>query len=155
MCIIGGGGGLTFVAIGIPLILLFTWMRRLRKSLYYNKAYDEFYGRAGRVRTLIARDFEKAFEKCDLIAGPCAPFTAFKSGEKSDPLSMYLCDVFTIPASLAGLCALSLPVGFDGAGLPIGMHLQAPAYADGELLSAAHALEQQLKASVDRLPAIA
>ncbi|MCA8911059.1 MAG: Asp-tRNA(Asn)/Glu-tRNA(Gln) amidotransferase subunit GatA [Planctomycetes bacterium] len=131
--------------------------RRIMLGTYALSAghYDEFYGRAGKVRTLIARDFEKAFEKCDLIAGPCAPFTAFKSGEKSDPLSMYLCDVFTIPASLAGLCALSLPVGFDGAGLPIGMHLQAPAYADGELLSAAHALEQQLKASVDRLPAIA
>jgi aspartyl-tRNA(Asn)/glutamyl-tRNA(Gln) amidotransferase subunit A len=131
--------------------------RRIMLGTYALSAghYEEFYGRAGKVRTLIARDFEKAFESCDLIAGPCAPFTAFKSGEKSDPLSMYLCDVFTIPASLAGLCALSLPVGYDAAGLPIGMHLQGPAYADADLLSAAHALEQQLKASVDRAPAIA
>ncbi|MEZ5992114.1 MAG: Asp-tRNA(Asn)/Glu-tRNA(Gln) amidotransferase subunit GatA [Planctomycetota bacterium] len=131
--------------------------RRIMLGTYALSAghYDEFYGRAGKVRTLIARDFEAAFKKCDLIAGPCAPFTAFKSGEKSDPLSMYLCDVYTIPASLAGLCAMSLPVGFDKAGLPIGMHLQAPPYADAELLSTAHSLELTLKASVDRVPPIA
>ena len=131
--------------------------RRIMLGTYALSAghYEEFYGRAGKVRTLIKRDFDSAFEKCDLIAGPCAPFPAFKAGEKSDPLSMYLCDVFTIPASLAGLCALSLPVGFDAAGLPIGMHLQAAAYDDAGLLSAAHALEGVLKPEVDRVPAIA
>ncbi|MCA8915656.1 MAG: Asp-tRNA(Asn)/Glu-tRNA(Gln) amidotransferase subunit GatA [Planctomycetes bacterium] len=131
--------------------------RRIMLGTYALSAghYDEYYGRAGKVRTLIKRDFDEAWKSCDLIAGPCAPFTAFKSGEKSDPLSMYLCDVFTIPASLAGQCALSLPVGFDAAGLPIGMHLQAAPYADAGLLSAAHALEQVLKPKVDRVPAIA
>lgn len=121
-------------------------------------AYDEFYGRAARVRTLICRDFDQAFARCDLIATPCAPFPAFKAGEKSDPLSMYLCDVYTIPASLAGICALSLPVGFDSAGLPIGMHLSAPAYHDEKLLHAAHALEQSLLSDknlkLDRMPAL-
>lgn len=131
--------------------------RRIMLGTYALSAghWEEYYGRAGKVRTLIKQDFDKAFAKCDLIAGPCAPFTAFKSGEKSDPLSMYLCDVFTIPASLAGLCALSLPVGYDAAGMPIGLHLQAPAYADGALLSTANALELSLRAKVDRLPAIA
>lgn len=121
-------------------------------------AYDEFYGRAARVRTLICRDFEQAFARCDLIATPCAPFPAFRAGEKSDPLSMYLCDIYTIPASLAGICALSLPVGFDSAGLPIGMHLSAPALADDKLLAGAHALEQSLAADkalgLDRAPAV-
>ena len=131
--------------------------RRIMLGTYALSAghWEEFYGRAGKVRTLIKRDFDAAFANCDLIVGPCAPFTAFKAGEKSDPLSMYLCDVFTIPASLAGLCALSMPVGYDAAGMPIGLHVQAPAYADGELLSAANALELALKAKVDRLPAIA
>lgn len=131
--------------------------RRIMLGTYALSAghYDEYYGRAGRVRTLIQRDFDKAFEKCDLIAGPCAPFTAFKSGEISDPLSMYQCDVFTIPASLAGLCALSLPAGFDSGGLPIGLHLQAPAYADADLLAGANALELVLKPEVDRAPVLA
>lgn len=131
--------------------------RRIMLGTYALSAghYEEYYGRAGKVRTLIMRDFDRAFEKCDVIAGPVAPFTAFKAGEKSDPLSMYLCDVFTIPASLAGLCALSLPAGFDSGGLPIGLHMQAAPYADADLLSAAHALEVALKAEVDRAPAIA
>lgn len=131
--------------------------RRIMLGTYALSAghWEEYYGRAGKVRTLIKRDFDNAFSKCDLIAGPCAPFTAFKAGEKSDPLSMYLCDVFTIPASLAGLCALSMPVGYDSAGMPIGLHLQAPAYADAALLSAAHALELSLAPKVDRVPAIA
>lgn len=131
--------------------------RRIMLGTYALSAghWEEYYGRAGKVRTLIKRDFDNAFARCDLIAGPCAPFTAFKAGEKSDPLSMYLCDVFTIPASLAGLCALSMPVGYDSAGMPIGLHLQAPAYADAALLSAAHALELSLAPKVDRVPAIA
>jgi aspartyl-tRNA(Asn)/glutamyl-tRNA(Gln) amidotransferase subunit A len=128
--------------------------RRIMLGTYALSAahYDEYYGRAARVRTLIARDFEQAFAGCDVIAGPCAPFTAFKAGEKSDPLSMYLCDTYTIPAAMAGLCALSLPAGFDGQGLPIGLHLQAPAGADDRLLGYAHALEQAL--ALDRLPSL-
>ena len=129
--------------------------RRIMLGTYALSAghYEEYYGRAGRVRTLIVQDFESAFERCDVIAGPCAPLTAFKAGEKSDPLSMYLCDIYTIPASLAGLCALSLPAGFDGAGLPVGLHLQARAFADDRLLGIAHALEQDL--ALDRIPGIA
>jgi aspartyl-tRNA(Asn)/glutamyl-tRNA(Gln) amidotransferase subunit A len=131
--------------------------RRIMLGTYALSAghWEEFYGRAARVRTLICRDFNNAFASCDVIVGPCAPFTAFKSGEKSDPLSMYLCDVFTIPASLAGLCALSLPVGFDQAGLPIGLHMQAAAFAEERLLAYAHALEGALKAEVDRVPVVA
>lgn len=134
--------------------------RRIMLGTYALSAghYDEYYGKAARVRTLICRDFAQAFAACDLIATPCAPFPAFKAGEKSDPLSMYLCDVYTIPASLAGLCALSLPVGFDASGLPIGMHLSAPAFADDRLLGAAHALEQDMAAdkslNLDRMPAL-
>jgi aspartyl-tRNA(Asn)/glutamyl-tRNA(Gln) amidotransferase subunit A len=122
--------------------------RRIMLGTYALSAghYDEYYGKAARVRSLVCRDFEQAFAKCDLIATPCGPFPAFKAGEKSDPLSMYLCDVYTIPASLAGLCGISLPAGFDAHGLPIGLQLCAPAYADESLLSAAHALEQNLLA---------
>jgi aspartyl-tRNA(Asn)/glutamyl-tRNA(Gln) amidotransferase subunit A len=131
--------------------------RRIMLGTYALSAghWEEYYGRAGKVRTLIRQDFDRAFNKCDLIAGPCAPFTAFRAGEKSDPLSMYLCDVFTIPASLAGLCALSLPAGYDAAGLPVGLHLQAPAFGDAGLLSVAHAVEVALKGKVDRLPVFA
>jgi len=130
--------------------------RRIMLGTYALSAahYDEYYGRAARVRTLIVRDFEQAFAGCDVIVGPCAPFTAFKAGEKSDPLSMYLCDVYTIPAAMAGLCALSLPVGFDAGGLPIGLHVQAPAYRDGELLGIAHALEASLAPALDRVPTL-
>ncbi|MBX3460295.1 MAG: Asp-tRNA(Asn)/Glu-tRNA(Gln) amidotransferase subunit GatA [Planctomycetes bacterium] len=131
--------------------------RRIMLGTYALSAghWEEFYGRAARVRTLILRDFDRAFEGCDVIVGPCAPFPAFKAGEISDPLSMYLCDVFTIPASLAGLCALSLPIGFDASGLPIGLHVQAPAFAEDSLLSISHALEGALKQQVDRMPKIA
>lgn len=122
--------------------------RRIMLGAYALSAghWEEYYGKACQVRTLIKRDFDNAFKKCDVIAGPCAPFTAFKKGEKSDPLSMYLCDTYTIPASMAGLCALSQPCGFDNHGLPIGLHLQAPAFADDKLLGYAHALETNLRA---------
>ena len=84
--------------------------------------YDAYYRKAGQVRTLIRRDFDKAFEQCDVIVTPVSPTTAFKIGEKTeDPLTMYLSDIFTIPVNLAGLPAISLPCGFDGKGLPIGL----------------------------------
>jgi aspartyl-tRNA(Asn)/glutamyl-tRNA(Gln) amidotransferase subunit A len=112
-------------------------------------AYDEYYGRASKVRTLIVNDYKAAFGHCDVIASPCAPFTAFKACEKSDPLSMYLCDIYTIPASMAGLAALSLPCGADKQGMPIGLHLSAAPYAESTLFGAASALEADLGLSLD------
>ena len=106
----------------------------------YSEAY---YKRACQVRRLIAQDFEHAFKEVDVIAGPVSPTTAFKLGEKnSDPLQMYLNDIFTIPANLAGLPAISFPCAQDSAGLPIGFQLMAPRFAEGRLLSVAHAFEQ-------------
>jgi aspartyl-tRNA(Asn)/glutamyl-tRNA(Gln) amidotransferase subunit A len=106
---------------------------------------DAYYGRACQVRALVKRDFDRAFAEVDLIAGPVAPTTAFKVGEKADPLQMYLNDIFTIPANLAGIPALSLPCGQDAAGLPIGLHLMAPAFGDERLLSVASAIEKDLQ----------
>jgi aspartyl-tRNA(Asn)/glutamyl-tRNA(Gln) amidotransferase subunit A len=104
--------------------------------------FEAYYGQAQKVRTLILRDFQRAFEGVDLIAAPAAPSTAFKIGEHSDdPLEMYLQDIFTLPASLAGIPGISVPVGFDAAGLPIGMQLFAPHFAEAELLAAAHAYQ--------------
>jgi aspartyl-tRNA(Asn)/glutamyl-tRNA(Gln) amidotransferase subunit A len=104
--------------------------------------YDAYYGQAQKVRTLIARDFAAAFEQADVLATPTAPTTAFPLGEKvDDPLSMYLQDIATIPANLAGIPGMSLPVGLDGGGLPIGMQFMAPAQADDRLYAAGAALE--------------
>ncbi|RIL04817.1 MAG: Asp-tRNA(Asn)/Glu-tRNA(Gln) amidotransferase subunit GatA, partial [Proteobacteria bacterium] len=105
--------------------------------------YDAYYLRAQKVRTLIKRDFDQAFEKeCDLIACPVAPTTAFKIGEKSsDPLAMYLSDIFTIPVNLAGLPGMSLPCGFDSAGLPIGLQLIAKPWNEEAIFRAAAAYQ--------------
>ena len=108
---------------------------------------DAYYKRACQVRRLIAQDFVEAFKSVDLIAGPISPTTAFKLGEKAaDPLKMYLNDIFTIPANLAGLPSISVPCGVDGGGLPIGIHLQAPVYSDDRLLRVAYALEKGVQA---------
>jgi aspartyl-tRNA(Asn)/glutamyl-tRNA(Gln) amidotransferase subunit A len=100
--------------------------------------YDAWYKRALKVRTLLLRDFERAFERCDIVAGPTSPTAAFRLGEKTDdPVAMYLSDVLTVPASLAGLPALSLPCGFvdaSGARLPIGLQLIGPSRADARVL---------------------
>ncbi|TSD65513.1 Asp-tRNA(Asn)/Glu-tRNA(Gln) amidotransferase subunit GatA [Aeromicrobium piscarium] len=106
--------------------------------------YDAYYGSAQKVRTLIARDFESAFEQVDVLVSPTTPTTAWKLGEKSDdPLSMYLEDIATIPANLAGVPGLSLPVGLaDDSGLPVGVQFLAPAMADDRLYNAAAALER-------------
>ena len=105
----------------------------------YSEAY---FRRACQVRRKIAEDFTEAFKKVDLILGPVSPTTAFKLGEKStDPLKMYLNDVFTIPANLAGLPALSVPCGEDSEGLPIGLHLMAAPYRESQLISVAHAFQ--------------
>ncbi len=108
--------------------------------------YDAYYGQAQKVRTLITRDFNSAFEKVDVLVSPTAPTTAFKLGEKlDDPIAMYLNDVATIPVNLAGICAMSLPIGLAPEdGLPVGMQIMAPAMADDRLYLAGGALEAAL-----------
>ena len=105
--------------------------------------YDAYYLKAQKVRTLIARDFEAAFADVDAILTPTAPFAAFAVGDKmDDPIAMYLNDVFTVPASLAGLPAISVPAGLTGDGLPLGLQLIARPFAEETLFRAAHVLEQ-------------
>ncbi len=119
--------------------------RRIMLGTYALSAgyYDAYYGKAQQVRTLIKQDFEKAFTQVDVIAAPVTPHTAFKIGQNTnDPLQMYLEDVFTLPASLAGVPGLSLPCGTDSAGLPIGLQLIGRAFSEEVLLRAAHAYEQ-------------
>jgi aspartyl-tRNA(Asn)/glutamyl-tRNA(Gln) amidotransferase subunit A len=104
--------------------------------------YDAYYIQAQKVRRLIAQDFAAAFARCDLILGPTAPTTAFPigkmSGANADPVQMYLGDIFTIPAPLAGLPALSIPCGFDEAGLPVGLQMTGNYFCEARLLGAAH-----------------
>jgi aspartyl-tRNA(Asn)/glutamyl-tRNA(Gln) amidotransferase subunit A len=96
------------------------------------------------VRRLIKNDFDAAFQQCDVIVGPTAPTPAFKLGEKvSNPLAMYLSDVFTIGANLAGIPAISIPCGFTQAGLPIGLQIQAPAFDEEKLLRIARMFERE------------
>jgi aspartyl-tRNA(Asn)/glutamyl-tRNA(Gln) amidotransferase subunit A len=116
--------------------------------------YDAYYLKAQKVRTLIRRDFEKAFETCDVIVTPVAPTTAFKIGEKmDDPLTMYLSDIFTISVNLAGLPAMSIPCGYDSVGLPIGMQLIGPPFSEETILRAGDAYERS-GAFTRREPAI-
>jgi aspartyl-tRNA(Asn)/glutamyl-tRNA(Gln) amidotransferase subunit A len=118
--------------------------RRIMLGTYALSAgyYDAYYGQAQKVRTLIKGDFDTAFEDVDLIACPVTPTTAFGIGAHGDdPLSMYLEDVFTLPANLAGIPGLSFPVGFDSDGLPIGMQFMAPHLGEAQLFSAAHAYQ--------------
>jgi aspartyl-tRNA(Asn)/glutamyl-tRNA(Gln) amidotransferase subunit A len=106
--------------------------------------YDAYYGRAQRVRTKIADDFRAAFETVDFILTPTSPTVAFKLGERTgDPLSMYLSDYCTVPMSLAGIPAISIPCGLSE-GLPVGLQLAGPAFSENRLLDAAHAFEQAL-----------
>jgi aspartyl-tRNA(Asn)/glutamyl-tRNA(Gln) amidotransferase subunit A len=105
--------------------------------------YDAYYVKAQKVRTLIMRDFIRAFEDVDVILTPVAPTPAFKIGEKvNDPLQMYLSDIFTIPVNLAGTCAMSVPAGFSAEGLPIGLQLVGKPFGEETILRAAHAFEQ-------------
>jgi aspartyl-tRNA(Asn)/glutamyl-tRNA(Gln) amidotransferase subunit A len=105
--------------------------------------YDAYYLKAQKVRTLIKSDFDNAFKEVDVIACPTAPTTAFKIGEKAnDPLQMYLSDVFTLNQNLAGVCGISLPCGFDGRGLPIGLQINGPAFGEEKMLQVAYAYEQ-------------
>ena len=105
--------------------------------------YDAYYLQAQKVRRLIARDFADAFKHCDVIMGPTAPTTAFEIGAKADdPVQMYLADIFTIPAPLAGLPALSIPCGFDERGLPVGLQLMGNYFSEAQLLGVAHRYQQ-------------
>jgi aspartyl-tRNA(Asn)/glutamyl-tRNA(Gln) amidotransferase subunit A len=104
--------------------------------------YDAYYLKAQQVRTLIRRDFERAFENCDIIATPVAPTTAFRLGEKTaDPMQMYLSDIFTISVNLAGLPGMSMPCGYDSAGMPIGIQLIGAPFGEETMLRAADAYE--------------
>ncbi len=101
--------------------------------------YDAYYIRAQKLRRLIAQDFAEAFKQCDLIMGPTTPSTAFKIGEKSgDPVQMYLSDIYTIAVNLAGLPGLSIPCGFDGGGLPVGLQVIGNYFSEARMLNAAH-----------------
>ena len=105
--------------------------------------YDAYYRQAQKVRTLIARDFREAFEQVDVLLTPTAPSAAFAIGDKmDDPVAMYLNDVFTVPASMAGLPAISVPAGLDGDGLPLGLHLIAKPFDEVTLFRSASALEE-------------
>jgi aspartyl-tRNA(Asn)/glutamyl-tRNA(Gln) amidotransferase subunit A len=119
--------------------------RRIMLGTYALSAgyYDAYYGQAQKVRTLIKSDFDAVFRVVDVVAAPVAPTTAFRVGEhRDDPLSMYLEDVFTLPANLAGVPGLAFPVGFDKAGLPIGMQLMGPHFREEILFQVAHAYQQ-------------
>ncbi len=116
--------------------------------------YDAYYKKASQVRTLIVEDYKKAFSQCDVLVSPVTPTPAWKIGEKaSDPLSVYLSDLLTIPANLAGVPGMSVPCGFSAAGLPIGLQLQGSHFSEETLLKVAYNLEQGLDV-VGRKPAL-
>ena len=105
--------------------------------------YDAYYLQAQKVRRLIARDFAEAFARCDVIMGPTSPTTAFPLGSKvEDPVQMYLDDIFTIPAPLAGLPGLSIPCGFDARGLPVGLQIMGNHFSEAQMLGVAHRYQQ-------------
>jgi aspartyl-tRNA(Asn)/glutamyl-tRNA(Gln) amidotransferase subunit A len=105
--------------------------------------YDAYYIRAQKLRRLIAQDFTEAFKKCDVLMGPTSPSTAFKLGEKSgDPVQMYLSDIYTIAVNLAGLPGMSIPCGFDSAGLPVGLQIIGDYFAEPRMLNVAHQYQQ-------------
>ena len=105
--------------------------------------YDAYYLQAQKIRRMIADDFQRAFTECDVIAGPVAPSVAWKLGENAnDPVADYLADIFTLPASLAGLPAMSVPAGFGAQGLPVGLQLIGNYFKEAQLLNAAHRLQQ-------------
>ena len=119
--------------------------RRIMIGTYALSAgyYDAYYLKAQKLRRLIAEDFNRAFERCDLIAGPASPSTAFKLGEKTDdPVAMYLNDIYTVPVNLAGLPGISVPAGFDAKGLPVGLQLIGRYFDEARVLNVAHRFQQ-------------
>jgi aspartyl-tRNA(Asn)/glutamyl-tRNA(Gln) amidotransferase subunit A len=119
--------------------------RRIMIGTYTLSAgyYEAYYRQASQVRTLMKQDFDRAFETCAVLAGPIAPTPAFRLGEKvDDPLTMYLTDIFTNPANLAGIPGISVPCGFSGDGLPIGLQLMGPPFGEPVVLQVAYAYEQ-------------
>ncbi|HSF02337.1 MAG TPA: amidase family protein, partial [Solirubrobacterales bacterium] len=118
--------------------------RRIMIGTYALSAgyYDAYYLKALKVRTVIRREFDAAFKRCDVICAPVTPTPAFRIGEKTaDPYAMYLNDVFTLPVNIAGLPGISVPCGFSE-GLPVGLQLIGPHFSEATLLRAAHAYEQ-------------
>jgi aspartyl-tRNA(Asn)/glutamyl-tRNA(Gln) amidotransferase subunit A len=118
-------------------------IRRIMLGTYALSAgyYDAYYGQAQKVRTLIIRDFERAFGEFDVLLTPTSPTTAFRIGERaSDPVAMYLSDVYTIPVNLAGIPAVSIPCGLVD-GLPVGLQLMGPHWSESMLLRGAYAFE--------------
>jgi len=114
---------------------------------------EAYYNRALKVRRLIKNDFDQAFAKADVIVGPTSPTAAFKAGAKSDPLAMYLCDVYTVTANLAGLPGCSVPCGFTASGLPIGLQVLGRAFDDLGVLQTARAVEREV-GPASRTPAL-
>jgi aspartyl-tRNA(Asn)/glutamyl-tRNA(Gln) amidotransferase subunit A len=115
--------------------------------------YDAYYLKALKVRTLIKQDYDNVLAKADLILAPTSPFPAFEAGSKvDDPLTMYLCDIFTLSLNLSGYCGINLPVGFTNQGLPVGVQLLGGAFEEQKLLQAAWQLEQGLKDKVQKEP---
>ena len=105
--------------------------------------YDAYYLQAQKLRRMIADDFQRCFAECDVIAGPVAPSVAWKIGEQGDdPVKAYLADIFTLPASLAGLPGMSVPAGSGEGGMPVGLQLIGNYFQEGQLLHAAHAFQQ-------------
>ena len=112
---------------------------------------DAYYKKAQQVRTLIRRDFDAAYQSVDVLLTPTAPTTSFRNGAHADdPLAMYLADLLTIPANLAGLPAISVPCGFDQAGLPIGVQLIGNVLEESKLLQVAHQYEQSAQVMASR-----
>jgi aspartyl-tRNA(Asn)/glutamyl-tRNA(Gln) amidotransferase subunit A len=130
--------------------------RRIMLGTYALSAgyYDAYYGQAQKVRTLVRRDFDRVFDRADLVVAPTTPNVAFEHGEKEDPLAMYLNDVFAVPANLAGLPAVSVRCGFTGAGLPIGLQFIGRAFDETTVLRAAHAYERATR-WLERRPELA
>jgi len=121
--------------------------RRIILGTYILSAgyYDAYYKQAQKLRTLIKQDFVEVFKKVDVLITPSTPTTAFAVGEKTqDPLQMYLSDVFTVGANIAGICGLSLPIGFDKNNLPIGLQLLAEPFAEDKLFTLGHFIENLL-----------
>ncbi|MEE2681948.1 MAG: Asp-tRNA(Asn)/Glu-tRNA(Gln) amidotransferase subunit GatA [Planctomycetota bacterium] len=109
--------------------------------------YDAYYNRALQARRLIKEEFDRAFESCDVLLGPTSPTTAFEIGSKLDPISMYMCDIYTVNNNMAGICGISIPAGLaegGSRGLPIGLQLQAKTFNDAELLEIARLIESEL-----------